>query len=82
MVTVNTKKAYGNDLYEQVFYHLDLIEKEYFGLQFTDLYNVNQWLDPTKKVSKQVPIGPPFSFQLRVKFYSSEPNNLHEELTR
>jgi len=69
-------------LYEQVFYHLDLIEKDYFGLQFTDTYNVNHWLDPTKVIKKQVAIGPPYTFRLKVKFYSSEPNNLHEELTR
>ncbi|KAF6207857.1 hypothetical protein GE061_016306 [Apolygus lucorum] len=35
-----TKKAVGSDLYEQVFYSLDLIEKDYFGLQFTDANNV------------------------------------------
>jgi len=34
------KKAVGNDLYEQVFYSLDLIEKDYFGLQYTDANNV------------------------------------------
>ena len=27
-------------------------------------------------------VGPPYTFKLRVKFYSSEPNNLREELTR
>jgi hypothetical protein len=34
------KKAVGSDLYEQVFYSLDLIEKDYFGLQYTDANNV------------------------------------------
>jgi hypothetical protein len=34
------KKAVGGDLYEQVFYSLDLIEKDYFGLQYTDANNV------------------------------------------
>lgn len=48
------KKAMGNDLYEQVFYSLDLIEKDYFGLQFTDANHVKHWLDPTKTVKKQV----------------------------
>ena len=48
------KKALGKDLLEQVFYHLDIIEKDYFGLQFTDPYNVPHWLDPTKLVKKQV----------------------------
>lgn len=48
------KKALGNDLYEQVFYSLDLIEKDYFGLQFTDANSVKHWLDPTKAIKKQV----------------------------
>lgn len=76
------KKAQGGDLYEQVFYTLDLIEKDYFGLQFTDANNVKHWLDPTKLIKKQVKIGPPYTLHLKVKFYSSEPNTLREELTK
>lgn len=76
------KKAAAADLYEQVFYSLDLIEKDYFGLQYTDTNNVKHWLDPTKTIKKQVKIGPPYTLRLRVKFYSSEPNTLREELTR
>jgi len=44
----------ASDLYEQVFYSLDLIEKDYFGLQYTDSNNVQHWLDPTKPIKKQV----------------------------
>nr|CAD7399691.1 unnamed protein product [Timema cristinae] len=100
-----TKKAVGSELYEQVFYSLDLIEKDYFGLQYTDPNNVQHWLDPTKAIKKQVKIslnekdltkfpciysimlycalvGPPYTLRLKVKFYSSEPNSLREELTR
>ncbi|KAG5673990.1 hypothetical protein PVAND_003986 [Polypedilum vanderplanki] len=77
-----SKKALASDLYEQVFYTLDLIEKDYFGLQFTDPNNVKHWLDPTKTVKKQIKIGPPYTLHLKVKFYSSEPNTLREELTR
>ncbi|XP_063704758.1 band 4.1-like protein 5 [Culicoides brevitarsis] len=77
-----SKKAIGNDLYEQVFYSLDLIEKDYFGLQFTDAFNICHWLDPTKLIKKQIKIGPPYTLRLKVKFYSSEPNSLREELTR
>lgn len=44
----------GGQLLEQVFYHLDILEKDYFGLQFTDPYNVPHWLDATKLVKKQV----------------------------
>ncbi|XP_054715650.1 band 4.1-like protein 5 isoform X2 [Uloborus diversus] len=76
------KKDLGSALYEQVFYHIDLTEKDYFGLQFTDANHVQHWLDPTKLIKKQVKIGPPYTFRIRVKFYSSEPNSLREELTR
>ncbi|VDN33297.1 unnamed protein product [Gongylonema pulchrum] len=76
------KNAVGQELYEQVFYALDLDERDYFGLQFMDHYHVQHWLDPVKRITKQVPIGPPFTFRFRVKFYTSEPNNLREELTR
>jgi len=31
----------GSVLYEKVLYHLDLVETEYFGLQFSDTSNVN-----------------------------------------
>lgn len=72
----------ASDLYEQVFYSLDLIEKDYFGLQYTDSNNVKHWLDPTKPIKKQIKIGPPYTLRLKVKFYSSEPNTLREELTR
>ncbi|GIY02245.1 band 4.1-like protein 5 [Caerostris extrusa] len=76
------KRDLGSALYEQVYYHIDLTEKDYFGLQFTDANHVQHWLDPTKLIKKQVKIGPPYTFRIRVKFYSSEPNTLREELTR
>ncbi|KTG33656.1 hypothetical protein cypCar_00019776 [Cyprinus carpio] len=63
-------------------YHLDVVEKDYFGLRFMDSAQVPHWLDVTKSIKKQVKIGPPYCLHMRVKFYSSEPNNLHEELTR
>ncbi|XP_050702930.1 uncharacterized protein LOC126988614 isoform X2 [Eriocheir sinensis] len=76
------KKALGQELYERVFYSMDIIEKDYFGLQYTDHNHVPHWLDPTKSIKKQVKIGPPYTFRFKVKFYSSEPNLLREELTR
>ncbi|VDK86367.1 unnamed protein product [Litomosoides sigmodontis] len=82
MNIVILKNATGRELYDQVFYALDLEERDYFGLQFMDHYHVQHWLDPIKRINKQVPIGPPYTFRFRVKFYSSEPNNLREELTR
>jgi hypothetical protein len=77
-----SKKAFGQDVYDHIYNLLDLEERDYFGLQFTDHYHVQHWLDPLKKLAKQVPIGPPYTFRFRIKFYSSEPMNLREELTR
>ena len=33
---------------------MDIIEKDYFGLQYTDHNHVSHWLDPTKPIKKQV----------------------------
>nr|XP_055072361.1 band 4.1-like protein 5 isoform X2 [Misgurnus anguillicaudatus] len=76
------KKAKGAELFDQIMYHLDIVETDYFGLRFMDSAQVPHWLDVTKSIKKQVKIGPPYCLHMRVKFYSSEPNNLHEELTR
>lgn len=62
------KKALASKLYEQVYYHLDLIETDYFGLQFSDTHNVKHWLDPTKPIKKQCKIGPPYQFFLKLNF--------------
>ncbi|XP_023682742.1 band 4.1-like protein 5 isoform X5 [Paramormyrops kingsleyae] len=76
------KKAKGEELFDQIMYHMDIVEKDYFGLRFMDSAQVPHWLDVTKSIKKQVKIGPPYCLHMKVKFYSSEPNNLHEELTR
>ncbi|XP_005158090.1 band 4.1-like protein 4B isoform X1 [Danio rerio] len=76
------KHAKGQDLFDQIMYHLDLVEADYFGLQFMDPEQVAHWLDAAKPIKKQIRHGPPYRLFFRVKFYSSEPNNLHEEFTR
>ncbi|RWS23134.1 band 4.1-like protein 5, partial [Leptotrombidium deliense] len=71
------KKANGGELFDALCSYVNLRnETDYFGLQYTDHTSVQHWLDYTKSVRKQVKIGPPFTFHLRVKFYSSDPNNL------
>ncbi|GAA6220708.1 band 4.1-like protein 4B [Lates japonicus] len=75
-------KSKGQDLFDQIMYHIDLIETDYFGLQFMDTDQVSHWLDMSKLIKKQIRDGPPYRLFFRVKFYSSEPNNLREEFTR
>lgn len=40
------------------------------------------YLSFTNYINIYFAVGPPYTLHLRVKFYSSEPNNLREELTR
>uniref|UniRef100_A0A8C5AC64 Erythrocyte membrane protein band 4.1 like 4B n=1 Tax=Gadus morhua TaxID=8049 RepID=A0A8C5AC64_GADMO len=75
-------KSKGQELFDQIIYHLDLVEADYFGLQYMDSEQVSHWLDMSKLIKKQIRDGPPYRLFFRVKFYSSEPNNLHEEFTR
>jgi hypothetical protein len=65
-----------------VFAHMDSIERDYFGLQYLDHFNVQHWLDSEKRVNKQMSIGPPYTLRLRVKFFPSEPTNIRDEHTR
>lgn len=76
------KKAKGQELLDLIFKNLDLVEKDYFGLQFMDTHQVSHWLNPMKKIKKQVKIGPPYTLHFRVRFYAAEPQDLTEELTR
>uniref|UniRef100_A0A3B4F9T8 Erythrocyte membrane protein band 4.1 like 5 n=1 Tax=Pundamilia nyererei TaxID=303518 RepID=A0A3B4F9T8_9CICH len=48
------KKAKGEELFEQIMYHLDIVEKDYFGIRFMDSAQVPHWLDVTKSIKKQV----------------------------
>uniref|UniRef100_A0ABM5GQY8 Band 4.1-like protein 4B isoform X2 n=1 Tax=Pogona vitticeps TaxID=103695 RepID=A0ABM5GQY8_9SAUR len=82
-VTVELPKhVKGQDLFDQIVYHLDLVETDYFGLQFIDTFQIMHWLDLSKPIKKQIKSEPPYMFHFRIKYYSSEPNNLHEEFTR
>lgn len=76
------KRTKAQHLLDKVFDHLELIEKDYFGLQFEDLApEPFRWLDPLKTIKKQCR-GPLFEFFFRVKFYVSDPSKLAEEYTR
>ena len=87
------KKAKGQDLLNVVFQHLELTERDYFGLVFTEnsvtlpsghAPDVTRWLDPAKSVRKQMRVKgvAPVTLHFRVKFYVTDPSRLHEEYTR
>ena len=76
------KKAIGQDPFNRACVHLNLEETDYFGLTYTDHDNTSCWLDPVKKIRKQLRGRRAFTFRFQVKFFSSEPANLREEFTR
>uniref|UniRef100_A0A8D0MTX4 FERM domain-containing protein n=1 Tax=Sus scrofa TaxID=9823 RepID=A0A8D0MTX4_PIG len=81
--TKSLKQEQGQVLLDVVFKHLDLTERDYFGLQLADDSSDNpRWLDPNKPIRKQLKRGSPYSLNFRVKFFVSDPNKLQEEYTR
>ncbi|XP_067138555.1 tyrosine-protein phosphatase non-receptor type 4-like [Centruroides vittatus] len=79
------KWAKGHILLDLVFRHLELVEKDYFGLQFMEekMSPENmRWLDPMKGIRKQIKFGPPYLLYFHVKFYVSDPSKLQDEYTR
>lgn len=80
--TVNVeKRAKGHVLFDKVCEHLNLLEKDYFGITYRDVENQKNWLDPSKELKKQIRTGP-WNFAFNVKFYPPDPSQLSEDITR
>ncbi|XP_009697847.1 PREDICTED: band 4.1-like protein 1 [Cariama cristata] len=75
------KHARGQVLFDMVCEHLNLLEKDYFGLTFCDPDSQKNWLDPSKEIKKQIRSGP-WNFAFTVKFYPPDPAQLTEDITR
>ncbi|XP_068195549.1 band 4.1-like protein 1 [Antennarius striatus] len=75
------KFAKGQTLLDMVCGHLNLLERDYFGLTFQDTDNSKNWLDPSKEIKKQIRVGS-WIFGFSVKFYPPDPSVLIEDITR
>ncbi|XP_040209949.1 band 4.1-like protein 3 isoform X17 [Rana temporaria] len=75
------KRSKGQVLFDKVCEHLNLLEKDYFGLVYRDLENQKNWIDPAKEVKKQTRNGS-WLFSFNVKFYPPDPSQLSEDITR
>nr|XP_055038193.1 band 4.1-like protein 3a isoform X11 [Misgurnus anguillicaudatus] len=75
------KRDKGQVLFEKVCEHLNLLEKDYFGITYRDVENQKNWLDPSKDMKKQIR-GVAWNFFFNVKFYPPEPALLSEDITR
>ncbi|XP_059205367.1 FERM domain-containing protein 5-like [Centropristis striata] len=76
------RDAKGQYLFDLICHHLNLLEKDYFGIRYVDPDKQRHWLEFTKSIAKQIKSQPPFTMCLRVKFYPPDPAALKEEITR
>uniref|UniRef100_A0A8C3ARI7 Erythrocyte membrane protein band 4.1 like 2 n=1 Tax=Cyclopterus lumpus TaxID=8103 RepID=A0A8C3ARI7_CYCLU len=75
------KRAKGQFLFFKVCEHLNLMEKDYFGLSYKDSHEQTCWLDPTKEIKRQIRNNN-WQFAFNVKFYPPDPSLLTEDITR
>nr|XP_046247353.1 FERM, ARHGEF and pleckstrin domain-containing protein 2 isoform X3 [Scatophagus argus] len=71
-------KALGQTLLSEVFRRGNLIESDYFGLEFQNMQMNWVWLEPTKPIAKQVRRPANTLFRLSVKFFPPDPGQLQE----
>ncbi|XP_031571457.1 tyrosine-protein phosphatase non-receptor type 4-like isoform X2 [Actinia tenebrosa] len=78
------KDSKGEVLLNEVFNHLDLQEREFFGLHYfaPDSPDNLVWLREEKLIRKQRKGPPPYIFYYGVRFFVSDPAKLTEDLTR
>uniref|UniRef100_A0A8B9RTL8 Erythrocyte membrane protein band 4.1 like 2 n=1 Tax=Accipiter nisus TaxID=211598 RepID=A0A8B9RTL8_9AVES len=75
------KRAKGQVLFDKVCEHLNLLEKDYFGLLFYENSDQKNWLDSAKEIKRQIR-SLPWIFTFNVKFYPPDPSQLTEDITR
>lgn len=76
-------KALGRVLFDQVCRVINLLEVDYFGLEYADSGGTKYWLDNEKPMCRQMGlslVAPVMEFA--VKFYTPDPAQLEEEFTR
>ncbi|XP_028339333.1 FERM, ARHGEF and pleckstrin domain-containing protein 2 isoform X1 [Physeter macrocephalus] len=75
-------KCDGQVLLTQVWKRLNLIECDYFGLEFQNVQSCWIWLEPMKPIVRQVRRPKNTVLRLAVKFFPPDPGQLQEEYTR
>ncbi|KAI1287648.1 Band 4.1-like protein 3 [Halotydeus destructor] len=75
------RKTKGHELIIKVCDYVNLAEKDYFGLTYTDQDGVRSWLNPEKRINKQLK-NLPWVFSFEVKFYPPDPAQLQEDITK
>ncbi|XP_030305051.1 FERM domain-containing protein 7 [Calypte anna] len=81
-IFVVDQKSCGKGLFNLTCSHLNLVEKEYFGLEFRSQAGNHVWLEALKPITKQIKNPKEVLFKFMVKFFPVDPGHLREELTR
>uniref|UniRef100_A0A8C4IIN5 FERM, ARHGEF and pleckstrin domain-containing protein 1 n=1 Tax=Dicentrarchus labrax TaxID=13489 RepID=A0A8C4IIN5_DICLA len=76
------QKASGKVLFDLVCSHMNLIEGDYFGLEFQNHQKMMVWLDHIKPIIKQLRRPKHTILRFAVKFFPPDHAQLLEELTR
>uniref|UniRef100_A0A8C9SS38 FERM, ARHGEF and pleckstrin domain-containing protein 2 n=1 Tax=Scleropages formosus TaxID=113540 RepID=A0A8C9SS38_SCLFO len=79
---VGDSEGISKALSEFEFSRSNLIESDYFGLEFQNVQMNWVWLEPMKLIVKQVRRPMNTLFRLSVKFFPPDPGQLQEEFTR
>ncbi|GIY37797.1 FERM, ARHGEF and pleckstrin domain-containing protein 1 [Caerostris extrusa] len=74
-------KSLGQALFEKVCKFINVLEVDYFGLEFEDDKKIKCWLDALKPLCSQVTTSFPTMY-FCVKFYTPDPVQLEDEFTR
>uniref|UniRef100_A0AAY4D394 FERM, ARHGEF and pleckstrin domain-containing protein 1 n=1 Tax=Denticeps clupeoides TaxID=299321 RepID=A0AAY4D394_9TELE len=77
-----SQRASGKVLFDMVCSHLNLIEGDYFGLEFQHRRKMSVWLDLLKPIGKQIRRPKHTVLRFVVKFFPPDHAQLIEELTR
>ncbi|KAL1115304.1 hypothetical protein AAG570_007335 [Ranatra chinensis] len=75
------RKSKGEDLLEKVCDHLNLLERDYFGLTYEDRHDPRNWVELDKRLTKFFK-SEPWNVNFEVKFYPPDPSQLQEDITR
>ncbi|XP_034069160.1 LOW QUALITY PROTEIN: FERM, ARHGEF and pleckstrin domain-containing protein 1-like [Gymnodraco acuticeps] len=77
-----SQKASGKVLFDLVCSHMNLVEGDYFGLEFQNHQKMMVWLDHIKPIMKQLRRPKHTTLRFAVKFFPPDHAQLLEELTR
>ncbi|XP_053316398.1 FERM, ARHGEF and pleckstrin domain-containing protein 2 [Spea bombifrons] len=75
-------KTTGQALLSQLFTPLNVVETDYFGVEFQTAQSHWVWLEQLKSVTKQLRKPKNAKMRLAVKFFPPDPGQLQEEYTR